>query len=72
MSGQHVAFVPAPVKEKLIEGRLGRDWPEPLALDGELPAVAQMAPELLPASFRALASDISERMQVPLTIRQSP
>ena len=66
MSAQHAAFVPVSVKEKLSVGRLGHDWPEPLALDGELPAVAQMTPELLPASFRALASDISQRMQVPL------
>jgi putative DNA primase/helicase len=66
MSAQHAAFVRVSVKEKLGVGTLGHDWPEPLALDGELPAVAQMTPDLLPASFRALASDISERMQVPL------
>ena len=42
------------------------DWPEPLPIQSELPPVEPFCENLLPVSFRPLARDISERMQVPL------
>src|ERR1044071_1309369 len=42
------------------------DWQEPQPLQGELPAVEALSEDFLPESFRALAADIAERMQVPL------
>jgi putative DNA primase/helicase len=45
---------------------LSSGWPEPLPIRGELPPVEPFYEDLLPASFRPLVSDISERMQVPL------
>lgn len=42
------------------------DWPAPLPLQNDLPAVQRFSEELLPTSFRTLVRDISERMQVPL------
>jgi putative DNA primase/helicase len=41
-------------------------WPQPEPLQNELPPVLPFSEELLPDSFRPLAADISERMQVPL------
>jgi hypothetical protein len=41
-------------------------WPKPEPLPDELPPVLSFSEELLPDSFRPLAADISERMQVPL------
>ena len=42
------------------------DWPPPLPITGGLPHVEAFCDELLPRSFRALARDVAERMQVPL------
>ena len=42
------------------------EWPEPLPIQAELPPVEPFSEDLLPASFRPLALDVSERMQVPL------
>lgn len=41
------------------------EWPEPLPIQSELPLVEPFREDLLPASFRPLVRDISERMQVP-------
>src|ERR1035437_5012052 len=41
-------------------------WPDPLPILAELPPVEPFCEDLLPASFRPLALDVSERMQVPL------
>lgn len=42
------------------------EWPEPLAIQSELPPVAAFSEDLLPVSFRSLVTDVSERMQVPM------
>ncbi|MGI9072566.1 MAG: YfjI family protein, partial [Bryobacteraceae bacterium] len=42
------------------------EWPDPLPVLGVLPAVQAFDGRLLPASFRALAIDVAQRMQVPL------
>ena len=42
------------------------DWPDPLPLAGDMPAVESLAADMLPTSFRALAADIADRMQVPI------
>ena len=42
------------------------EWPEPLPIQAELPPVEAFSEDLLPTSFRPLALDVSERMQVPL------
>lgn len=42
------------------------DWPQPEAIQGELPPVQPFSEELLPASFRPLVRDVAERMQVPM------
>ena len=42
------------------------DWPDPLLIDGDMPPVEPFSDELLPASFRPLVQDVSERMQVPI------
>jgi putative DNA primase/helicase len=44
----------------------GDEWPAPARIAGELPPVEPFTEELLPDSFRSLAVDIAERMQVPL------
>jgi putative DNA primase/helicase len=41
-------------------------WPTLSPLESELPPLVPFSVELLPSSFRALAADIAERMQVPL------
>lgn len=41
-------------------------WPEPEDLDGSLPEVETLDPDLLPDSLRPLVEDIAERMQVPI------
>jgi putative DNA primase/helicase len=40
-------------------------WPKPEPLGDDLPRVMQFNSELLPASFRPLVEDVSERMQTP-------
>jgi putative DNA primase/helicase len=40
-------------------------WPNPELIQNELPPVSAFTEDLLPISFRALAQDITERMQVP-------
>jgi hypothetical protein len=42
------------------------DWPKPEPLQGELPPVEPFSEDLLPRAFRALVTDVAERMQVPL------
>jgi hypothetical protein len=42
------------------------DWPDPMPLGTDLPAVEVFSLEFLPASFRPLIEDVSERMQTPL------
>ena len=42
------------------------DWPDPMPLGTDLPAVEAFCLEFLPASFRPLIEDVSERMQTPL------
>src|SRR5260370_19751447 len=42
------------------------DWPEPLPIESELPPVLPFHEDLLPPSFRALARDVADRMQVPM------
>ncbi len=42
------------------------NWPKPEAIQSELPAVQAFSEELLPASFRPLVRDVTERMQVPM------
>jgi hypothetical protein len=42
------------------------DWPVPLPLQSELPAVQPFYKDLLPNSFRRLVRDVAERMQVPM------
>lgn len=41
------------------------DWPDPAPILGALPDVEKFDPELLPATFRAWVSDITERLQIP-------
>lgn len=41
------------------------DWPDPAPLGDELPPVAGFKMDLLPATFRPLVEDVSERMQTP-------
>ncbi len=47
--------------DDLIDG-----WPVPATVQAELPPVQKFTADLLPVSFRPLAVDIAERMQVPL------
>jgi putative DNA primase/helicase len=42
------------------------DWPKPESLQAELPPVEAFSEDLLPHAFRALVTDVAERMQVPL------
>ena len=42
------------------------EWPDPLPLQSELPAVRAFDDKLLPVSFRPLVVDLAERMQVPM------
>jgi Protein of unknown function (DUF3987) len=42
------------------------DWPKPEPVQSELPPVETFSVDLLPASFRPLALDVKERMQVPM------
>jgi putative DNA primase/helicase len=42
------------------------EWPKPEPMQGALPPVKPLHPDLLPDSLRALAEDTAERMQVPL------
>ncbi len=42
------------------------DWPNPEAIQSELPPVQAFSEELLPVSFRPLVRDVAERMQVPM------
>ena len=42
------------------------DWPDPVPILDELPAVQPFGSELMPASLRPLVEDTSERMQVPI------
>jgi hypothetical protein len=42
------------------------DWPKPEPIQGELPPVTGFSEDLLPASFRPLVRDVTERMQVPM------
>jgi putative DNA primase/helicase len=41
-------------------------WPRPEPLQSELPPVEPFHEHLLPASFRSLVADVTERMQVPM------
>ncbi len=41
-------------------------WPDPLAIQSELPPVQPFGEDLLPVSFRPLVRDVAERMQVPI------
>ncbi len=56
-SGDAAAFAPPPSED---------DWPEPQALQEELPPVQAFSEDLLPAAFRLLVIDVAERMQVPI------
>ena len=42
------------------------EWPDPLPIQSELPPVEPFCEDLLPASFRPLIRDVSERMPVPM------
>jgi Protein of unknown function (DUF3987)/Domain of unknown function (DUF3854) len=42
------------------------DWPDPIPLGSDLPAVETFSLEFLPLSFRPLVEDVSERMQTPM------
>jgi hypothetical protein len=42
------------------------DWPNPEAIQSELPPVQSFSEELVPAPFRPLVRDVAERMQVPM------
>jgi hypothetical protein len=42
------------------------NWPVPLQLQSELPAVQRFSGDLLPSAFRLLVLDVAERMQVPI------
>ena len=42
------------------------DWPKLEPIQSELPPVQPFSEELLPASFRPLVRDVTERMQVPM------
>jgi hypothetical protein len=44
---------------------INEEWPDPAPLGDELPLVENFTLELLPASFRPLVEDVSERMQTP-------
>lgn len=41
------------------------DWPEPIPLQSELPAVKPFSIDLMPSSFRPFVRESAERMQVP-------
>ena len=69
MSAQRVVSIPTSVMEHLTAGMPRKDWPEPLALESELPPVARLAPELLPASFRSLVVDIAGACRSRWTIQ---
>jgi putative DNA primase/helicase len=43
-----------------------KEWPEPMPLEGELPAVKQFDERALPELFRSLVCDVADRTQVPL------
>jgi putative DNA primase/helicase len=57
-------------KRKSQENRRQSDkqdaWPRPERLQSELPPVEPFHEDLLPASFRPLVLDVTERMQVPM------
>src|SRR5690348_14191664 len=59
-NGKVVELPEAPNKEAVTG-----DWPEPLALGGELPSVADFDRHLMPTAFMPLIEDTAERMQVP-------
>ncbi|MFN7939111.1 MAG: YfjI family protein [Bryobacteraceae bacterium] len=42
------------------------EWPDPLPLESELPAVESLGEELLPSSLRPMVLDVAERMQTPV------
>ena len=42
------------------------EWPMPEPIQSELPPVQGFSEDLLPDSFRPLAADVTERMQVPM------
>ena len=47
------------------DGAIG-EWPVPLQLQSELPAVQPFSGDLLPTAFRSFVIDVAERMQVPI------
>jgi putative DNA primase/helicase len=52
--------------ESMSEASAGDDWPNPIPLGGELPAVPPFDLRLLPECLRPLVEDTAERMQVCL------
>lgn len=49
-----------------VRAEAAGEWPKPEPMLDELPPVLPFCEEILPDSFRPLAVDVSERMQVPL------
>jgi hypothetical protein len=45
---------------------VSKEWPKPEPIQTELPPVETFSLDLLPASFRPLVLDVTERMQVPM------
>jgi putative DNA primase/helicase len=56
----------APAARELLLSGLPSEWPDPAPLQSDLPPVDSFDLGLLPSSFRPLAGDIAERMQVPV------
>lgn len=50
----------------LGDAGVATDWPVPLQLQSELPAVQPFSEDLLPTAFRSFVLDVAERMQVPI------
>ena len=53
-------------KRQAARVEVADDWPKLEPIQSELPPVQPFSEELLPASFRPLVRDVTERMQVPM------
>jgi DNA primase len=53
-------------RQKTARAAVSDEWPKLEPIHSELPPVETFSEELLPASFRPLVRDVTERMQVPM------
>lgn len=61
-----------PPRSRLDDAEPYGDWPEPISLRDELPAVAPFRPEILPIQLRDWVMDIAERMNCPADLVAIP